>query len=115
MKSLKLTITVCFLSSLLFNGLNAQLDVEYEWVAQMWGATTVQVYDIALDGDENVYAIGRFNGSSMYVNIDNFWDGSAIPRPGSNDDFFIVKYDKNKNFIWGEVIGSARTDRGFSI
>ena len=94
---------------------HAQLDVEYEWVAQMWGASTVQVYDIALDGDENVYAIGRFNGSSMYVNIDNFWDGSAIPRPGSNNSVFIVKYDKNRVFQWVRAAGAAQYDEGYSI
>src|SRR5690554_7106303 len=59
---------------------HAQLDVEYEWVAQMWVGSTVQVYDIALDGDENVYAIGRFNAFSGYFDNDNLFT-STIPRP----------------------------------
>src|SRR5690554_5889103 len=93
---------------------HAQLDVEYEWVAQMWGASTVQVYDIALDGDENVYAIGRFNVSSGYFDNDNLFT-PTIPGPGSNNSVFIVKYDKNRVFQWVRAAGAAQYDEGYSI
>src|SRR5690554_1985334 len=93
---------------------HAQLDVEYEWVAQMWGASTVQVYDIALDGDENVYAIGRFNVSSGYFDNDNLFT-PTIPGPGSNNSVFIVKYDKDRNFQWARAAGGIPYDEGYSI
>src|SRR5690554_932636 len=113
MKSLKLTITVCFLSSLLFNGLNAQLDVEYEWVettGQFSGSSSEQVHDIAVDGNNNVYAIGNKGGAI------NYWNGNFVSsgHKGSSD-IWITKFDENQNFLWNTNIGSSGIDDGNSI
>src|SRR5690554_5502649 len=114
MKSLKLTITVCFLSSLLFNGLNAQLDVEYEWVETtgvfMGSSNAEQTHDVAVDGNNNVYAIGNKGGAI------NYWNGNFVSSGHKgNSDIWITKFDKDQNFLWNTNIGSSGIDDGYSI
>lgn len=67
---------------------------------------------IAIDPMGNVYATGRFFGTT------DFDPGAGIfnlPFAGGTDDIFILKLDSLGNFIWAKSVGGSWDDEATSI
>ena len=88
---------------------------QYQW-ALNFGAPNISnsMFDLALDGGGNVYAVGYFQGT----NID--FDPSAAVAPMSSAGFydaFVAKYTTNGQYVFSFRIGGVGADvtRGVTI
>jgi hypothetical protein len=81
------------------------------WAKSMGGSGTDQGFSIVLDGSDNIYTTGLFQGTS------DFDPGATVFNltSGGTEDIFISKLDSSGNFIWAESIGGAGSDGGYSI
>ncbi|PKR79572.1 hypothetical protein CW751_14225, partial [Brumimicrobium salinarum] len=89
-------------------------DAEYEWVettgVSSGGSNNEQTHDVAVDGNNNVYAIGNKGGAI------NFWNGNFISNTHKGQsDIWITKFDENQIFQWTTNIGGSGIDDGYSI
>ena len=84
----------------------------FVWAIQIGGALSDNGLGLILDGSNNVYATGNFNGSMDFD-----------PGPGTYSmtssvlDVFILKLDANGNFIWAKQLGGlgSSNESGFAI
>lgn len=82
---------------------------EFLWAKNFGGTYNDGLAGIALDGLNNIYIVGRFNGT---VDFD--------PGPGifnitsSSSSMFISKLDNNGNFVWAKSVEVGGGD-GYSI
>ena len=82
-----------------------------DWAVQLEGSSFVWNMDIAIDNDENVYAIGYF------IDTVDFDPGLNISNRVSHgsDDLFLVKLDSSGNFLWINQFGGKGADQGTSL
>jgi len=66
----------------------------------------VKAYAFLTDTDDNIYMIGQFRTSMKY----NTTTVSALSASKVNDDYFIVRFDKDGVFEWGHALGSKHGD-----
>src|ERR1017187_2110685 len=66
---------------------------------------------ISLDALGNVYVTGYFRSPTITIG------STTLTNVGSTfvDDFFIIKYDTNGNFVWAKSAGGTDEDDGNSI
>lgn len=64
-------------------------------------------YDVAVDGNGNVYTTGKFTGTV------NFHGTNLVSLGG--EDIFLAKYDANGTLIWVRSAGSTSNDLGKAI
>lgn len=67
--------------------------------------------DLAIDDAGNVYGTGTFQSSA---DLDT-GPGILNVTSAGGDDAFVVKMDRNGNFIWGKKIGSTGEDRSIAM
>ncbi len=65
-------------------------------------------YDVAVDGDGNVYTTGTFSGTAV------FGAGNTLTSDGDTD-VFLAKYDTNGNLQWVRKSGGSGNDLGRAI
>ena len=65
----------------------------------------IEVIDIAVDGDDNIFVTGHFEGDQS-IDFDPS-SNTAIPRDAANDagddsydDIYLAKYDEHGGFLW---------------
>ena len=79
-----------------------------KWAAQSYGYDIMTPNGVAVDSEDNAYAIGWFNdvfyGADFY-SADG--DSTFLWGIGQGADTFLVKYDKNGNVQWVNLIGGA--------
>jgi hypothetical protein len=76
------------------------------WAKQMGGTSDDYAYSIALDGSENVYTTGLYQGTADFNPSASI---SNLTSAGSTD-IFVSKLDLNGNFIWAKSMGSTASD-----
>lgn len=82
--------------------------LDLEWAGQMSGPTTFALpAGVALDGDANVYTVGRFEGTVDFDPGPGIFNLSSC---GSNDDMYISKVDSTGGFLWAHCIGGSAYD-----
>jgi hypothetical protein len=93
-----------FISKLDSNG-------NFVWAKRIGGASDDYGNRIFLDSSGNVYTTGLFGG------IVDFDPGSGTNNLASNgsNDIFILKLDRNGNFVWAAAMGGTGDDGGFGI
>lgn len=75
-----------------------------EWGLNFGGAYYDGVYQIAVDKDDNIFAVGYYRGT---IDCDpDMVDVANIPGYGGYD-MFLVKFDKNGEFIWAHGFGDV--------
>jgi hypothetical protein len=75
------------------------------------GLNPAQGEGIAIDNSGNIYATGRFTGTT------DFDPGVGVTNLTSqgNDDIYITKLDTNGNLIWAKSYGSSSQEYGHTI
>ncbi|MFN0030555.1 MAG: T9SS type A sorting domain-containing protein [Flavobacteriales bacterium] len=73
----------------------------FDWAVGTSPASSAFVYDVEVDADDNVYAVGHFNSS---VTIGSF------TLSGGGDDVFLAKIDSTDNVVWAVSGGSSSAD-----
>lgn len=98
------------------NGFLAKYTSEgvYIWAIKIGNSTSTNqtiVNEITLDGSNNAYIIGQFQGT---VDFDPGAGTSNLTSAGSND-IFMAKYNSSGTYQWAYQIGAASSDKGLSI
>lgn len=82
------------------------------WVQSAGGAFGDIGYDVAIDGNGNVYITGAFQATATFgKNTVN----EAIIGSSGIADIFLAKYNSNGVFQWVRSAGGAAADRGQAI
>ena len=81
----------------------------FVWVCKGGGSLYDTGFSIAVASNDNLYAVGFFEGSAVFGNTSlNAYGNGAY-------DIFIAKYDSTGNLIWVKQAGSDDYDEGVSI
>ncbi len=79
----------------------------FQWAQVGWGnSTSLAPSAVAVDAQDNAYAVGFFNDSPAGADVGTTLAGHY---PGLNDAF-LVKYDKEGNFQWANDIGGYNAE-----
>lgn len=82
------------------------------WVEQAGGTETDRGLGIAKyfrdNADDNIYVIGRFEGSVSFGNSINLLSAGG-------KDVFLAKYDDDGNVIWARSAGGSGDDEGLGV
>ncbi|MBL7914915.1 MAG: SBBP repeat-containing protein [Bacteroidia bacterium] len=81
------------------------------WAKSQSGLDSEGAFDLDVDKYGNVYATGRFIGTTNFDPLMSNFTMSTI----GYEDIFITKFDSNGNFKWAKQIGSPLSDGGFTI
>lgn len=81
------------------------------WVKKIGGPETDIAYDIVLDSNGNIVITGSFH------TIVDFDPGVDVVNIGSlgQEDIFVLKLDKNGNYVWANRMGGGGRDEPRSI
>lgn len=82
-------------------------DGNYVWAHNIGGGSADEAFDIALDGSNNVYVTGYFQGSHVDFNPGG---GSFLVSSNGEKDAFLLKLDTNGDFVWVFNVGSSTDD-----
>ena len=97
---------------LLFCHLTFSQNLTLDWAKQLGGLNgSNEVYDVAVDSQNNVYSIGTFSNT---IDIDPGVGVNYLTSNGGND-FFIQKLSPTGSFIWGYSYGSTQDDWGWTV
>lgn len=77
-------------------------DGTYEWAKNL-RASISEGKDVTIDLEGNIIITGRFSRPTDF----DFGDSSKILETYGNDDIYIAKYDKDKNYQWAINIGGT--------
>ena len=76
----------------------------YAW-GHSWGSPANEsVISIELDAQRNIYVVGRFHGT---IDFDPGPDTVAMTSLGSSNSVYIIKFNRDGQFLWVKVIGSS--------
>jgi uncharacterized repeat protein (TIGR01451 family) len=94
-----------FLAASLSAGYLSKLDADgnFLWANQFNGSYNERTRSIAVDREDNVYALGEFE---FTVDFD-FGDGVEELVATNWSEVFIAKYDASSNLLWARQIGAA--------
>ena len=86
------------------------IDGNFQWAKNIGGSNGDRGTGIATDKDGNVLATGYFQGS---MDIDE--DGTDDLTSNGGQDGYMVKFDRDGNFLSGQNIGGESNDNSRSI
>jgi uncharacterized repeat protein (TIGR01451 family) len=80
---------------------------QYKWALQFGGATSsCEVRDIGIDGSNNIYITGHFDGS---IDLNPGAGTNTVTSAGCGD-IFVVKLDSASTYLWGFNVGGGGCD-----
>lgn len=97
--------TYTFASKLDFDG-------NFLWAQAIVSALGSLPVDLTTDEFGAVYVIGNFNDTIFF---DYFGDVDTVTTVTTNTDAFIVKYDADGNYLWGETFGGTGSEAALAI
>ncbi len=74
----------------------------FQWVGTLDSRDFNTPRNIAVDGLDNVYVVGRFNNR---IDLDPTTSGKTNVRSVGYGSGYVTKIDSNNNFLWGAIIG----------
>ena len=84
----------------------------YIWAKGMGGTGEDKGNSLALDGSDNVFVTGIFNGTADF---DPSSTATANLESAGSDDIFVAKYDASGNYVWAKGMGGTGYDQGKSL
>ena len=90
----------------------ARLDAQngaVTWARREGGVNADYAHGLDVDGNANVYVVGRFAGSVNFAGV------QARSSNNQSDDGFVAKYDANGNFSWVQTAGGSLSDYAYSV
>jgi hypothetical protein len=78
----------------------------HKWHRVVQGSGTDQTYTVVIDGSNNVYATGFFNGTADF----NLGGTALTKESNGGGDAYIAKYDKDGDLDWVKTFGSTSND-----
>ncbi|MCP4442611.1 MAG: T9SS type A sorting domain-containing protein [Aureispira sp.] len=95
------------------------VDGNHEWVVTAGHTSSDYSRDVAIDGNGDVYWVGRFDANGTNVNFDPIGgSGSTLTTTTSSADAFLVKYNTNGEYQWGHTFGepgTTNTDYAYGV
>lgn len=79
------------------------------WVKSFGGAADDVALDVAVDGDDNLYITGYFQGAGSLAFDADPGPGVFLleqPAPFLTRDCFIIKLDSNGDFVWAKQVSN---------
>src|SRR5688500_15030500 len=73
-------------------------DITLNWAGQYAGNVIVRTNEMVVDGNSNVYTIGRFTGA---VDVDPGVTNYSFTSSGGLYTPYVCKLDAWGNFVWG--------------
>ena len=112
----KIISTLLFLFTLLFPLIGKSQD--FIWASSTnyqsgYGYNSIR--SIVVDSKGNIYSTGSFGGTVDFDPSNNNFNLTAVPPSTTFTNGFILKLDKDKNFLWVKQIKSDWADGGRSI
>lgn len=83
---------------------------QLQWTKRFGEESAELIYDIAIDADDRIYAMGSFD-SMIYMGIDTML-AKHFNRP---TDAFILSFENNGGYLWGFRTGDLKNDFGYQI
>lgn len=84
------------------------------WAKTEGGSGAENVYDIALDGLDNVIITGQFSGAGVLQNQN--YQSDINPQLNQDSyDLFVAKYTSSGNPLWVQVGNAIYEDRGMAL
>lgn len=84
------------------------------WAKRMGGNSINEIgISITLDGADNVYTTGWFQGTSDFDPGPGLFN--LVSSSSSNTDIFVSKLDSSGNFIWAKSMGGTGVDEAWAI
>jgi hypothetical protein len=100
------TIAIFLFSALLFFASTAFAQ-ERLWKTNFTGSGNNTPYFSAIDGDNNIYVLGNFNGTCT--------SGSTTLTTKGGNDIFISKYNSSGSLLWIQQLGGTGAENGSGI
>ncbi|HEY7162348.1 MAG TPA: hypothetical protein VH815_13870, partial [Acidobacteriota bacterium] len=82
------------------------------WAKNISGNGTINNYDITTDASENIFLTGSFAGT---IDFDPSSGALNLSSGGSQNNTYVLKLDRNGNFIWAKNIASPGENWAYSI
>lgn len=83
---------------------------QLQWAKRFGEEFAELIYDIAIDSDDHIYAMGSFD-SMIYMGTDTIL-AKHFNRP---TDAFILSFENNGGYLWGFRTGDLKNDFGYQI
>lgn len=80
------------------------------WGVNFGGSGYDGVYKIAVDDEDNIYAIGYYGYAASGVDLNPDMVDQDIATSHGGYDMFIVKFNKDGEHVWGHGIGGLSDD-----
>jgi WD40 repeat protein len=81
------------------------------WVRSLPGSESIRANSVAVDSAGSVYSTGVFEGSIEF----NARPGASPLHSAGATDIFVLKLDRDGNFVWARSMGGPSHDRGSSL
>lgn len=86
-------------------------DGSYLWTVTFGGAGNEYGESVAIDGSNNLYITGSFNGTD----VDFDATGGTDLFSSSSSDIYITKYSSSGAYVWTRTFGGASSEIGRGI
>lgn len=104
-------LLLCLFFVIICTNVSFSQNVFFDWVKSAGSSNDDIAYSNAVDKKGNSYITGTFTGK---VDFNPGKDTAFLSSNGEND-IFILKLDKNGDFVWANSIGGKSADQGNSI
>ena len=85
---------------------------EFQWACTWGGASNDVGYNVAVDGNDNVYVTGNYSGT---VDFDPGLGVDEHISYGNISDVFLSKFNSSGELLWALTWGGYSCDRSFGI
>ncbi len=109
MKTIKLTLLLGFI--FFSKNINAQFNYQRSW-GTYFGDERFELGASKIDSQGNLYIVGSVNGADIN-NLTSFTNSTSYQQNygGGNYDGFIVKFNPQRNIVWGTFFGGFNNDQ----
>lgn len=80
------------------------------WGVSFGGLGYDGIYKMAVDDDDNIYAIGYYGYSASPIDLNPDMVDQDIVTHHGGYDMFIVKFNKDGEYVWGHGLGGLSDD-----